>query len=348
MLRVMEQITNTKRVTGEAEQKAAASGSGGDLACGGSADNQQQDQAIAGKIRPKGKSDAVVGGLELSKAIGEQVSAIMTLTKDGVMKHCRTKFLEPASGEFWVSGAELDEELIDYHLGHRIPVGISFKLKGNKFIFAAEVREGIAELNQAGSEKPIRALKLLWPLAIKYVQRRASHRILLAENTELKGTVLRGGGRGRQEHAPIGLMDISPGGVGLAYECGGNPPLSVGERVEVQLWRGAGGGAGNEVSKKPDTYRFYGEVRGIHPKSTETKQVAGVNLNVPANAEGAAAISWLLNTLEILQQESARAEVIKQQQEGATPSEATVVLPPGAKATEDVTSTTSSSSRNAA
>jgi hypothetical protein len=142
-------------------------------------------------------------------------------------------------------------------------------------------------------------------------------------------------------------MDISPGGVGLVYECGGNPPLSVGERVEVQLWRGAGGGAGNEVSKKPDTYRFYGEVRGIHPKSTETQQVAGVNLNVPANAEGAAAISWLLNTLEILQQESARAEVIKQQQ-GAISSEATVVPPAGAKATEDVTSTTSSSSRNAA
>jgi c-di-GMP-binding flagellar brake protein YcgR len=181
----------------------------------------------------------------LHDAVDRNQAAVLSVLCDGLMQHCKSRFLKFEPQGLWIESDSTRAELIDDIIARQATVAVSFKTSGQRVSFASSIliREPQFVVNE---HTTLEALLLKTPDDVKVVQRRVDYRVrVAAADSELVARVWRIKERADVRDVPpascelpVDVRDLSLGGIGLIFKGRGAseaPKVSKDERLRVLL-----------------------------------------------------------------------------------------------------------------
>lgn len=181
----------------------------------------------------------------LREAIARNCGVVLSLPSAGMLRHHKSRFLaEGAPGEgFFLESVPGEQPLIDELIASGQPAGVSFKGGVNKVVFAVPIRRREPAFH-VNAQTTVEALLLEFPAEVKAAQRRASYRVTVPADSDLRARVWRVSPEASLKERPMPaqeiaceLRDISVGGLGVTIRPREGQPVMVAtdDRLRIEL-----------------------------------------------------------------------------------------------------------------
>jgi c-di-GMP-binding flagellar brake protein YcgR len=259
---------------------------------------------VGARFGPGGRCALVDSSQDtLREAIARNSGAVLSLPSAGYLRHHKTRFLADAGDGFWIESVPEENRLVDELIAARTSVGLTFKTKTEKIVFAAPilVRQDGFPVNRTTTAE---ALLLCFPEQIKAVQRRSSYRLRMGPNPDLLVRMWRITEKAYLKdkpsnvlEIPLALKDISAGGMGVLcppQDCGDPQRLVSNQRLRVQL------------NYEENEVLLEGRSRHIVLNADQSMRVGVQFRSLEEDIEGRQALSKLNTILAQLSREQAR------------------------------------------
>ncbi len=179
----------------------------------------------------------------LHDAIERNASVVLSLPSAGILRHCKSRFLQQSDEGFWMEGAPDQMPLIQELIQSRVAAGVSFKTAEMRGVFTTPIIRHCPDYH-LNDQTTVDALLLQMPTAIKTLQRRENYRVGISSGAELSLRMWRiGPGVYIKDRPPsasevsVQLRDLSVGGLGATLSPRNGEPLRLSEedRLRIEL-----------------------------------------------------------------------------------------------------------------
>jgi c-di-GMP-binding flagellar brake protein YcgR len=154
-------------------------------------------------------------------AVARNVAIVLSLPSAGMLRHCKSRFLDACPEGFWVEATPEHTSLVDDLIKRAEPAGVSFKA-GTRTVSFASVLLRRDPKHALNNQTAVEAILLSHPAQVKSMQRRSNYRVHTGADSGLTVRMWR-----IPDHAylkdqppastqvPFNLCDLSIGGMGV-------------------------------------------------------------------------------------------------------------------------------------
>ncbi len=183
---------------------------------------------------------------ELDRAVARNVALVLSLPSAGMMRHCKSRFLDCDDGGIVIESVRSERILLESLAGTGALAAVSFKSAFDRVMFAAPIAR-LLDDHPISAELSADALLVGFPQSVKIIHRRTHYRVALGTGADWSIRVWRMPPRARLGDRPATgsqvmaeLLDLSVGGAGviLVGQEGAAPKVDPGDRLRVELSRG--------------------------------------------------------------------------------------------------------------
>jgi len=245
----------------------------------------------------------------LNDAVERNAAAVLSLPIDGLLQHCKSRFLALVEQGIWIQSEPSRIDLIDTLIGRQAVVAVSFRNGHQKASFATTIVRRDAGF-RVNDSTVVDAVLLETPDDVKSIQRRVDYRVSVGSDSDLAVRVWRISERADVRDVPMSaaelaveVRDLSVGGMGISVKPSkpNEPPrIAQDERLRVLLKFGA------------DEILMEGRVRHLpHGKPSESIRAGVQFAKLNKDIKGRQKRATLTRIIGMLQREEVRRARLK-------------------------------------